>query len=103
MLFEFENQEDKDQIFYFIQGHCLSLQKWEPSVGLAVVDFKKIQFWVQINDLRLEKFSTENAQMIGNSIGEYIETYKEVEDISNSYLRLKVVVDTEKSLTTGFW
>lgn len=106
MLFEFENIEDKDQIFdmlpWAMQGHCLSLQKWEPSVGLNVVDFKRIQFWVQIHDLGLEKFNMENAQRIGNSIGRYIETHKEVENKSNSYLHLKVVVDTEKPLMVGF-
>lgn len=46
---------------WFIQGHYLSLKKWEPSVGLTAVDFKRIQLWVQVHDLGLEKFSTENA------------------------------------------
>lgn len=55
-----------------------------------------------IHDLGLEKFSTENAQRIGNNIGEYIETHREVEKLSKSYLRLKVVVDTEKPLMAGF-
>lgn len=78
-----------------IQGNCLSLQRWEPSVGLATFDFTKIQLWVQIQYLSLEKFSTENTQRIGNRIGEYIETDREVENLSKSYLCLKVVVDTE--------
>lgn len=57
---------------------------------------------MQIHDLGLENFSTENAQRIGNSIGEHIETYKEVEILSNIYLWLKVEVDTEKSPMDGF-
>lgn len=63
----------------------------------------KIQFWVKIHDLGLEKFSMENAQRIGNSIGEFVETQKDVDDISSSYLRLKVVVNTDKPLMPHFW
>lgn len=44
---------------------------------------------MQIHDLGLEKFSTENAQRIRNIIGEYVEIEKGVED-SSSYIRLKV-------------
>lgn len=49
MLFEFENEEDKDHIFFYklewvIQGHCLSLHKWESSVGFTAFKFTKIQF-----------------------------------------------------------
>lgn len=58
---------------------------------------------MQIHDLGLEKFSKENAQQIGNSTGKYIETYREVESLNNIYLRLKVVMDTEKPLMVGFW
>lgn len=58
---------------------------------------------MQVQDLGLEKYSVENAQKIGNSIGEYIETCSGIENLSNSYLRLKVVVDVDKPLKTGFW
>lgn len=61
-----------------IQGHCLSLEKWEPLFALTTIDFTKIQFWVQIHDFGLEIFSTENARRIGVNIGEYVETNKEV-------------------------
>lgn len=58
---------------------------------------------MQVHNLGLEKFSMENAHRIGNSIGRYIETDKDVENKSNSYLNLKVVVDTEKTLMARFW
>lgn len=41
--------------------------------------------------------------MIGNGIGRYIKIDKAVENLSNNYLYLKVVVDTEKPLMVGFW
>lgn len=81
----------------------MSIQKWDPSVGLTMVNFKKIQFWVQIHDLGLEKFNMENAKRIGNIIGEYVETDKDVENTCRSFLRLKVVVDAKKPLLAGFW
>lgn len=47
MQFEFEHEENKNQIFdmcpWSIQGHCLSIQRWDRSVGLTTVDFEKIQ------------------------------------------------------------
>lgn len=69
-----------------IQGHCLSIQRWEPSIGLTIVDLKEKKIWVQIHEVGPEKFNTENAQKIGNSIGKYIETDREVENLSKSYL-----------------
>lgn len=46
MLFEFANEDAKNQIFdmspWSIQGHCLSLQKWEPSLGLTVVEIRRM-------------------------------------------------------------
>lgn len=67
------------------------------------MDFKRIQFWVQVLDLVQKKFSAEDAQKIENSIGKYIETDSGIENISKCYLRLKVVVDTQKLLKTRFW
>lgn len=100
MMFEFKNGDDKNQIFdmssWSIQGHCLSLQRWERNVELTSVYFTKIQFWVQIHDLGLDKFSIESARRIGDNIGEYVETNEEVENLSKSYLRLKVIEDSEK-------
>lgn len=45
------------------------------------MDLKK-QCWVQIHDLGLEKFNTENARRISDNISEYIETDEEVENIT---------------------
>lgn len=70
---------------------------------MNVVEFTQIQFWVQIHNMRLDRFSTENAHMIGNGIEIYIKIDKVVENLSNNYLYLKVVVDTEKPLMVGFW
>lgn len=39
VMFEFENENDRKQIFdmsaWSVQGHCMSMQKWSSSIGLA--------------------------------------------------------------------
>lgn len=55
LLLEFACEEDRCKIIdmspWAINGHILSIKKWEPSVGLSEVDFHKVQFWVQVHDL----------------------------------------------------
>lgn len=58
------------------------MKKWIPSVGLALINFKGVQFWVQGHDLGLEKLSLENAKVIGEKIGRFIEFDEEVEKYS---------------------
>lgn len=43
-----------------------------------------------------------NAQRIRNNIGEYVEIDREADNLNKSYLRLKVVLDTKKSLMADF-
>lgn len=61
IMFEFEEKKAQKQIFDMslcsVQGHCQSMKKRAPSVGLTKVEFRMVQFWVQIHDLGLEKFN----------------------------------------------
>lgn len=106
VMFEFENDDDQKQIFdmspWSVQGQCLSMKKWMSNFGLAHVDFNKVQFWVQVHDFGLEKFSVENTQVIGNKIGSFIETGEEVESTQKSYMRMNVDVNVEDPLMVGF-
>lgn len=61
-------------------GHCLSMRRWAPSIGLKNVDFKMVQFWVQVHELGLEKFSEENAKKKGNNKGKFIAIEEKVEN-----------------------
>lgn len=104
VLYEFEDRKKIfDMLPWSIQGHCLSMRKWMPSVGLAHIEFKWVQFWVQVHDLRVEKFSFENAKVIGEQIGRFIESEKEVENVQKTFVILKVEVNVEEQLMTGFW
>lgn len=70
---------------------------------MTQVDFKKVQFWVQIHDLGPEKFSRESAQIIGDKIGAFIETDQEVENVHKTCIRMKVEVNIDNPLMSGFW
>lgn len=48
----------------------------------------------------LEKFSSENAKVIGEKIGKFIQSEEEVQSAHKTYIRLKVEVNVEESLMT---
>lgn len=86
-----------------VQGHCLSIQKWESSIGITHIDFKRVQFWVQVHDLGLEKFSSESARTIGDTIETFVETEEGIEKGNKTYIRMKVEVNIDNPLVSGFW
>lgn len=67
------------------------------------VYFNKVIFWVQIHDLGLEKFSTENAWKIGNQIGQCREIEHDIETTKKSYMRMKVQIYVNELLMAGLW
>lgn len=103
LIFDFEREEDRCKILdispWAINGHVLSIKRWEPSIGVNDVDFNKVLFWVQIH----ETLSTENAWIIGNEIGMCVEIELNVEATKRSYLRMKVEIDVNVPLMVGFW
>ncbi|OMO70439.1 hypothetical protein COLO4_28598 [Corchorus olitorius] len=56
-----------------IMGHCLNLKKWPANTPVAQLDFKGIQFWIQIHNLPRELMTKQNGENIGKSLGEIIE------------------------------
>lgn len=109
ILFEFDKSEDLEDALdwcpWVIQGNCLSLKRWKLGMRIADVQFHILQFWVQIHGLEVEKFSKQNAERIGESLGNVLE----VDDIlglmglDRDFVRIKVEVDIWKPLQAGFW
>lgn len=56
-----------------------------------------------MHDLGLKKYSSENAKVIGEKIGKFIQTEEEIEKAQKTYIRLKVEVNVEEWLMLGFW
>lgn len=65
LMFDIEKEEDRSKILnlspWAINGHVLSIKRWDPSISIKDVDFNKVNLCVQIHDLGLEKFRIENA------------------------------------------
>lgn len=107
VMFEFENEDDRKLILgmssWSVQGYCMCMKKWMSSIGLAQVDFKRVQFWVQVHNLILEIFSLENVQVIGDKLDYFIKTEEDVENVHKTYIRMKVEVVVQNPLMVGFW
>lgn len=109
ILFEFEKPEDLEDALdwspWAIQGNCLSLKRWQLGMRMRDVQFYKIQFWVQIHGLEVGKFSKQNAESIGESLG----TVLEVDEVLGpmgldmDFVRIKVEIDARSPLQAGFW
>lgn len=109
LLFTFEEESMAIRVYdegpWNIVGNMLSLQQWVPELSIFEVKFNLIAFWIQIQGLPLDLFSTANASKIAGQIGDPIE----VEDpkvegkFLRPFIRVKVFVDTSKPLATSFW
>lgn len=64
--------------------------------------FHNSSFWVQVHELGLKKLSRENAHIIGDQIGTFIQTDEEVECKQRTYIRMKVEVNIDQPLMVGF-
>lgn len=69
------------------------------------VQFNKLQFWVQIHGLEVEKFNKQNAERIGESMGNVLEVDEIMGPmgLDRDFVRIKVEVDILKPLQAGFW
>lgn len=107
VMFEFENEDDRKLILdmspWSVQGYCMCMKKWMSGIGLAQVDFKRVQFWGQVHNHRLEIFSLENVQVIGDKLDYFIKTEEDVENVHKTYIRMKVEVVVQNPLMVGFW
>lgn len=100
LVFDFDNSRDIDQVLelspWSIHGHCLNLKFCLAHKSDDEIDFGRVQMWVQIHGLSLEMFNKQNAQCIGDSIGQCLRT----EDVQTMHLRtfLRVQVDVDISM-----
>lgn len=72
---------------------------------ISDIQFHKIQFWVHIHGLEVDKFSKSNSEKIGRCIRDVIEVDEilGLKRLDRDFIRIKVEVDTKKPLMTGFW
>ena len=100
---KFSMREDMEAVLksgpWFIGGHFLSIQPWEPFFKPACASFTSIAVWVRLNQLPMELYEPEVLQQIGGAIGKVlrIDTHIAME-ARGRYTRLCIQVDINKPL-----
>ena len=108
-LFRFLSEVDRQKILnlgpWFVEGFLLVLKPCDPLIPLCNIDFTWSPFWVQVRNLPPDKMFQENAETIGNKLGKLIEIeYPKNGNLCwNSFLRIKVHIDTQERFLCGFY
>ncbi|QHO43955.1 uncharacterized protein DS421_5g167110 [Arachis hypogaea] len=88
-----------------IEGHMLSLQWWRSNLSINEVNYNQLPIWVQIHGLPYDKINIKNAEKIGAIIGRVISAEDPFVEgnMLRSFLRVRVEINVQEPLKTGFW
>lgn len=81
------------------------LKKWEPQVSIHEIDYTHTSCWIQIHGIPLEFFSKRNDIRAGSRVGRVMEAEDPFNgtSINLGFLRVKVLINTNKPLVAGLW
>ena len=82
-------------------SHLVALQRYDGSLPIQNLVFKKTMFWVQIHNLPFSLLTVEAALSIGETIGEVHQPKDTGEMRGGSFMRVRVEVDITKPLCKG--
>ncbi|KAK9942560.1 hypothetical protein M0R45_008218 [Rubus argutus] len=90
---------------WHVENHHFNVMPWAPDWTINDVPYYLVTYWVRITGLTPEKMIESNARLIGSEIGEVLELdHTSPEDaFLRGYLRIKIRLDSRRSLPTGFW
>ncbi|KAM1920850.1 hypothetical protein ACFX15_024593 [Malus domestica] len=77
------------------------VKRWSPDLAIEDIQMALVPFWIQIRGVPLSLSTELNVRRLAKEIGEFVE----MEDPAKArgFLRVKVVVDSEKPLIPGCW
>ncbi|OMO54212.1 Endonuclease/exonuclease/phosphatase [Corchorus olitorius] len=107
-LFVFKDENDKARVLqqgpWSIMESHLMLKEWPEDATLEEIDFTLSEFWVQVHNLPLAYLTKKNAEKIASVFPGLIELdFDQDENFRwNGVLRMKVKVNIEDPLKTGF-
>ena len=106
VLVSFELDVDTEKVFqgqpWAFDRHLVALQRYDGSVPIQNLVFKKTMFWVQIHNLPFSLLTMEAALSIGETIGEVHHPKDTGEMRGGSFMRVRVEVDITKPLCRGW-
>lgn len=88
-----------------IMGHFLCLRHWEAGLNVKEVSLTHVPIWVQLHGLRLDQMTEENARIIGDYIGKFMEMDRcSLNDaLKRGFLRIKILLDCYRVIKGGMW
>ncbi|RYR14789.1 hypothetical protein Ahy_B04g071489 [Arachis hypogaea] len=88
-----------------IEGHMLSLQWWSSNLSIDEVNYNQLPIWVQIHGLPYDKINIKNDEKIGAIVGRVIGAEDPFVEgnMLRSFLRVRVEINVQMALKTGFW
>ncbi|XP_009363711.2 uncharacterized protein LOC103953669 [Pyrus x bretschneideri] len=78
-----------------------SVVKWPPELALEELELDAVPFWVQIRGIPLGLASVDNIQRLTKEAGKFLAM--EDPGLARGFLRVRILVDTEKPLFKGCW
>ncbi|OMO52105.1 reverse transcriptase [Corchorus capsularis] len=108
-LFVFKSESDKVRVTqqspWSVMENHLMLKDWSEDAVLEEIDFTLSEFWVQVHNLPLSYMTRANAEKIAAMFPGMVELdFDSDEDVRwNGVLRMKVRLNVEDPLKTGFY
>ncbi|XVE97790.1 hypothetical protein REPUB_Repub03eG0049200 [Reevesia pubescens] len=102
-LLNFHNDENLNYVLphgpWFINGHFLTMRKWEPNFRASETSFSSVAIWIRLLELPVEYFDAEILKKIGKCIGKLIRVdgHTLVRE-RERYARICVQISLEKHL-----
>ncbi|OMO83330.1 hypothetical protein COLO4_22586 [Corchorus olitorius] len=88
-----------------VMGNSMSFKKWTPGVVPSELQFKTINFWVQVHKLPIEMITRSNADIIGSKLGRIIHVEEPITagGLGRNFLRIRIELCVDNALVSGFW
>ncbi|KAB2599005.1 hypothetical protein D8674_039706 [Pyrus ussuriensis x Pyrus communis] len=84
-----------------VMKKVFSVVKWPPELALEELELDAVPFWVQIRGVPLGLASVDNIHRLTMEAGKFLAM--EDPGLARGFLRVRILVDTEKPLFKGCW
>ncbi|KAF2299334.1 hypothetical protein GH714_031615 [Hevea brasiliensis] len=107
-VFSFSHMVDLKYVLenrpWSINNQLLALREWPPDMPFEDLSFSETPIWAQIHGLPPNQLNSENAQIIGKFMGQFLDADLSQDGVLGfpHFLRVKISLAIDKPLPTGF-